>query len=493
MTALANALLTPAEMYRADALAVESGIPSLTLMENAGRAVAEAIVRRYGARPTAVLCGPGNNGGDGFVAARYLRKWGWSAKVLLAAERARLKGDAALMAERWEGEVEPANLQALAGASFVIDALFGAGLDRPVIGAAAELIRSLRISSSRCVVAAVDIPSGIDGASGAVLGEAVRASLTVTFFRKKPGHLLLPGRLHCGETEVADIGIPARVLADIAPKMADNSRPPADFLKRSASQHKYQRGHAVVVSGDHSHTGAARLAALAALRVGAGLVTLASPADAMLVNAAHLTAVMLAEVPDSLALSRMLEDRRRNAVLIGPGAGIGSETRARTRACLASGAAVVLDADALTSFADDPDELFAAIGGAVAMTPHEGEFARIFKHTGAKTERALAAARQAGAVVLLKGADTVIAAPDGRIVINANAPPGLATAGSGDVLAGILTGLLAQGIPPFEAAAAAAWFHGEAACRAGPALTAEDLPMSLGEALGLGVLTRRTA
>ena len=479
----ASALLTPAEMYRADRLAADEGVPSLTLMENAGRAVAEAIVRRYGARPALVLAGPGNNGGDGFVAARYLRRWGWPVRVALAGDRARLRGDATVMAARLEGTLEAARPDCLDGALLIIDALFGAGLDRPIAGEIAEIIRRIPADSRRFPVISVDIPSGILGISGEVAGVAVTASLTVTFFRRKPGHLLLPGRLHCGETVVADIGIPARVLAEIKPKYAENTRPSAGFLSRGLSQHKYSRGHAVVVSGDASHSGAARLAALTALRAGAGLVTLASPAAAMAVNGARLTAVMLTQASDSLELSRILSDRRKNAVLIGPAAGVGSETRAKTRACLESGAAVVLDADALTSFAPDPDELFQAIQGQVVMTPHEGEFSRIFKCVGSKLERALAAARQSRCVILLKGADTVIAAPDGRAIINSNAPPALATAGSGDVLAGLITGLLAQSIPAFEAAAAAAWLHGEAASRSPSGLIAEDLPRLIGSVL----------
>jgi hydroxyethylthiazole kinase-like uncharacterized protein yjeF len=475
MTDWPSALLTPEEMYRADRFAVEAGVPSLTLMENAGRAVAEAIVRRFGAGPTLVLCGPGNNGGDGFVAARYLRQWGWPVRVAAAGDRARLKGDAAVMAERWGDAVEAVSTRSLEQASLIVDGLFGAGLDRPISGDLAGVINTTNASKGRTVVA-IDIPSGILGASGEIAGTAFEASLTVTFFRKKPGHLLLPGRLNCSETLVADIGIPDSVLARIGPKMTENSRPSGHLRNRSLSQHKYDYGHAVVVSGDRSHTGAARLAAMAAQRVGAGLVTVASPPDAMSVNAAHLTAIMLAQVSDAGELAALLEDHRKNAVLIGPAAGVGGETRAKTHACLASGATVVLDADALTSFAEAPEALFSAIRESVVMTPHEGEFSRLFHVSGSKVERALAAAKQSGAVVLLKGADTVIATPDGRAVINSNAPPTLATAGSGDVLAGLVAGLLAQGISPFEAAAAAAWFHGEAARRFGPGLIAEDLP-----------------
>jgi NAD(P)H-hydrate epimerase len=460
-------------MYRADALAVESGVPSLTLMENAGRRVAEEIARRYGARPILVLCGPGNNGGDGFVAARHLRQWGWPVRLALAGDLARLKGDCAVMAGRWGAAVEKAPSAAL-DAALVIDALFGAGLDRPIEGELAALFGDL--NQLKPIVVSIDIPSGILGATGEIAGVALEAALTITFFRKKPGHLLLPGRVHCGETVVAEIGIPDGVLSTIAPKTIENTRPSPALFNRHPNEHKYDRGHAVVVSGGAAHTGAARLGAIAALRVGAGLVTIASPPDAMAVNASQLTAVMLAEVDGADALASLLQDRRKNAILIGPAAGVGAETRAKTLAALRSGAAVVIDADAITSFASSPGDLFEAIAGPVVMTPHEGEFSRLFDIRGSKLERARRAAEQSGTVILLKGADTVIAHPDGRAAINAKAPPSLATAGSGDVLAGIVAGLLAQRIPAFEAACAAAWLHGEAASRFGPGLIAEDLP-----------------
>ncbi|MGE3874923.1 MAG: NAD(P)H-hydrate dehydratase [Parvibaculaceae bacterium] len=472
----AHVLLTPAEMYRADALAAEAGVPSLTLMENAGRAVAEEILRRFGARPTLVLCGPGNNGGDGFVAARYLEDWGWPVRLALYGERAALKGDAAVMAERWTGPVE--KIGTLDGAGLIVDALFGAGLSKPLPEKLVTLIRGAAVP-----VVAIDVPSGVDGATGQARPDAFRAALTVTFFRKKPGHVLMPGRSYCGETVVAGIGIPDGVLAVISPRLAENAAPRLPVAP--AGQHKYLRGHAVVLSGAAHQTGAARLAALAALRVGAGLVTLASPRAALATNAAHLTAVMLAEADDAPAISRLLADRRKNAVCLGPAIGIGPATCAKVRAALASGAAVVLDADALTSFAEAPDELFAAIGElpgrAVVMTPHEGEFIRLFKDmdgtADSKCERALKAAARAGAVILLKGPDSVAASPDGRAIVNTNAPPSLATAGSGDVLAGLVTGLLAQHLAPLEAASAAMWLHGEAARKFGDfGLIAEDLP-----------------
>jgi hydroxyethylthiazole kinase-like uncharacterized protein yjeF len=480
----AHALLTPEEMYRADALAVKAGVPSLTLMENAGRAVAEEILRRFGARPTLILCGPGNNGGDGFVVARYLRQWGWPVRLALYGDRTKLKGDAALMAERWSGPIEA--IGTLGDAGLIIDALFGAGLSKPLDDRLVALIKKAAVP-----VIAIDVPSGLDGATGQVRPDAFQATLTVTFFRKKPGHVLMPGRLHCGETVVADIGIPAEVLETIAPKIRENSAP--DLPAQRTGQHKYQRGHAVILSGAEYNTGAARLAANTALRVGVGLVTLASPKAALAVNAAHLTAIMLAETDDALALGRLLADRRKNAVCLGPALGIGSATRAKVRGALASGAAVVLDADALTSFADAPEELFEAIAEfperAVVMTPHEGEFSRLFKnlHGTAKSkyERALKAASRSGAVILLKGPDSVAASPDGQAVVNTNAPPSLATAGSGDVLAGLVTGLLAQRLPPLEAASAAMWLHGEAARKFGGfGLIAEDLPDLISSGIG---------
>jgi ADP-dependent NAD(P)H-hydrate dehydratase / NAD(P)H-hydrate epimerase len=476
---MTHELLTPAEMYKADALAVQAGIPSLNLMERAGRAVAEEIVRRYGARPTLVLCGPGNNGGDGFVVARYLGKWGWPVRVALLGERSGLRGDAAAMAERWNGAVEP--IGAMAGAGLIVDALFGAGLSKDVPEPLAD-----EINQAGVPVVAVDVPSGLDGRTGLPRGSSVRADLTVTFFRKKPGHLLMPGRALCGETVVADIGIPPTVLAEIAPQAHENSSPVLPSL--STGGHKYVRGHAVVVSGGPLNTGAARLAADAALRSGAGLVTLSGTSAALAVHAAQVTAVMLSDAD----LGVLLSDRRKNAVCIGPAAGVGQDTRDKVETVLMSGAAAVLDADALSSFACERERLFRLIamvpGRPVVITPHDGEFTRLFSDLTAvsdsKLERARKAAARSGAIVVLKGPDTVIAHPDGRARINANAPPSLATAGSGDVLAGIVTGLLAQGMDGFDAAAAAVWLHGAAASRhpasglgpgPGPGLTAESL------------------
>jgi hydroxyethylthiazole kinase-like uncharacterized protein yjeF len=441
-------LLTPAQMYQADALAIASGITEAQLIENAGRAVAEEIVRRCGARKTVVLCGPGNNGADGKVAARYLKKWGWPITIS----------------------------DDIVGAELIVDALYGAGLNRDFPSELAG-----KINSASVPVVAIDVPSGLDGLTGHPRGASVKADLTITFFRKKPAHLLLPGRMLCGEVVVTDIGIAVSALAEINPQLWENTKPILPSF--DSSTHKYKRGHAVIVSGAKFSTGASRLAAQAALKIGAGLVTIAGHEDELSVHAAHTTALMLAQTDTALALGLFLNDRRRNAVCIGPAAGIGSGTCAKTRAILASGAATVLDADALTSFTQNPAELFAAIAERpdrpVIITPHEGEFARLFKDLAnvpeAKHERALKAAKRSGAIIILKGADTVIASPDGRAAINSNAPPSLATAGSGDVLAGLVTGLLAQGMPAFEAACAAVWLHGDIATHCSQSFTAEDL------------------
>jgi ADP-dependent NAD(P)H-hydrate dehydratase / NAD(P)H-hydrate epimerase len=476
------ALLTPRQMGEADRLTIASGIAGSVLMENAGRAVADAIARRWPPRPVTVFCGPGNNGGDGFVAARLLAERGWPARLALFGERGRLRGDAAYAAARWPGPVEPLTPLALEGAGLAVDAIFGAGLARPVDGAAAAVVGAL--AERRLPIVAVDVPSGVDGESGEIRGTAPRAALTVTFFRKKPGHLLLPGRGHCGEIVLARIGIADAVLEQVAPDTAEDA--PAWWLpafpRPGLADHKYRRGHALVAGGAVM-TGAARLAARSAARLGAGLVTVAAPAAAFPIYATALTGVIVQPIEGIEDFQELLADERRNAALIGPGAGVGGETRDKTLAILAAGKRAVLDADALTAFSDDPETLFAAIRSPVVVTPHEGEFARLFATAGSKPERARRAARESGAVVLLKGADTVIAAPDGRVAINANAPPNLATAGSGDVLAGMVLGLLAQGTEPFTAAAAAVWLHGDAARRISAGLVAEDLVETLPKAL----------
>lgn len=487
-----HALLTPRQMGEADRLTIAGGVAGTVLMENAGRAVADAIGRRWSPRPVAVLCGPGNNGGDGFVTARILAERGWTVRLALLGDRAALTGDAAWAASRWPGQVAALGVGVLDGAALVVDAVFGAGLARAVEGTAAAVIGALE--ERGLPVVAVDVPSGIDGTSGEIRGVAPKARLTVTFFRRKPGHLLLPGRLHCGETIVAQIGIAASVLDAVAPDSAANH--PAlwlhEFPWAETAGHKYSRGHALVAGGAVM-TGAGRLAARAAARVGAGLVTVAAPEPVFTIYAGALTGVIVAPIAGPGDFDALLADQRRNAALIGPGAGVGPETRAKALKILAAGKRAVLDADALTVFADRPADLFDAIRAPCVLTPHEGEFARLFDNSQSKLDRgkldrgkldrARRAARSSGAAVLLKGPDTVIAAPDGRAVVNENAPPELATAGSGDVLAGIVLGLLAQRMPEFEAACAAAWLHGEAARRFGAGLVAEDLIDALPAAL----------
>ena len=449
-------LLTPEEFARADAAAVAAGVPMAVLMENAGRAVARAVVARFRPCRTLVLCGPGNNGGDGYVAARLLAERGWPVSV-----------GALTPATNWRGGIVPFTAAESARAELVIDAVFGAGLSRDL---APEV--SAVLAAARRVVA-VDVPSGLDGGTGQPRGVVTPAALTVTFFRLKPGHLLLPGRALCGETVLADIGFPTRVLAEIAPRSFRNTPALWTLPRRAMEAHKYHGGHATILGGA-TMTGAARLAAAAARRAGAGLVTIAAGANADLYWAGD-PGVMV----DASAITNQLADIRRNAWVAGPGLGTVRAAEALP-ALLASGRAVVVDADALTACAGAPERL----RGASVLTPHAGEFARVFGPPGQDRLAAVrAAAALTGAVVLLKGADTIVAAPDGRIAINDNAPPWLASAGSGDVLAGIIGGLLAQGMPPFEATAAAAWLHGAAGAMAGEGLIAEDLIPAIARAI----------
>jgi hydroxyethylthiazole kinase-like uncharacterized protein yjeF len=479
-------VLTTAEMERADRLTIAAGTPGFALMLSAGQAVAEAAMCLVEEGPIVVVAGRGNNGGDGFVAAAELAARGREVSVILLCERDSLQGDAASAAKGWKFPVLPFNPQAIGRPALIIDALFGAGLNRTVKGEPHDMIEA--INANGAPVLAVDLPSGINGDTGAVMGVAINATETVTFFRRKPAHLLLPGRIHCGRVRVADIGIDPRVLAEIQPQTFENT---PEFWRQSfpvprIDGHKYARGHTIVVSGDIAATGAARMSARGSLRAGAGLVTLASPRDALAVNASALTAVMVRAIDTAIEFAELLTDKRLNTCVIGPGAGLGQRTRDFVLTALSAKRGLVLDADALTSFAEAPDRLFEAIKAShdpqVVLTPHEGEFPRLFsdisnKHPfRSKLERVRAAAERSGAVVLLKGPDTVVASPEGRATIAANAPPWVATAGAGDVLSGMIAGLLAQGVPAFEAASMGVWMHGEAGREAGPGLIAEDLP-----------------
>jgi hydroxyethylthiazole kinase-like uncharacterized protein yjeF len=488
-------LLTPAEMSRADRFAVSAGTPGIALMERAGLTVADEAARLTKSRARiAILCGPGGNGGDGFVAARLLGMRGYAVELGLLGRREALKGDPALAAARYEGPVLDAAAVDLAQADCVIDALFGAGLARDIDGEAKAIIERVNDFARACGrVLAVDVPSGIDGKTGKVRGAAVEANASVTFFRLKPGHLLLPGRTFAGEIRLADIGIPEAALAPIGPQAFVNA--PAVWRsalpRPDADSHKYARGAVLVLSGSGHHTGAARLAARAALRAGAGIVSVASPPDAVAVNAAQLTAVMVAPFANAREFEALLADERRRAIALGPGAGVGPTLRKLVAAALtrpAEARTIVLDADALVSFAGDAARLAALIqrgGHQAVMTPHEGEFAKLFEGASQvrleddKLTRARAAARLMGAVVLIKGADTVVAAPDGRATIGWDLPPWLATAGSGDVLSGLVSGLAAQGMAAFDAASAAVWLHGACGRALGPGLIAEDLPEAL--------------
>lgn len=485
--ALAHFLVGPAEMQRVDADAAGSGIVSFSLMRNAGEAIAAVALRFYpGARRFVVLCGPGNNGGDGYVVARALTDA--HADVWVFGQAAgKLRGDARSAFELWGGVAQALEDYRPAAGDVVIDAIFGAGLSKDLPDVVQQIISA--VSELGLPVIAADIASGIDGESGQIRGKAFRAAHTVTFMCRKPGHLLLPGRDHAGTIHVADIGIPARLISARAGRLWENS--PALWAhaipEAGSASHKYSRGHLAVFSGGMTSSGAARLSAESALRAGAGAVTLVSPGEALAVNATHLTAVMLREASSSV-LTDLLRDPRVTAFVAGPGYGAGAPLHELVLRLMAK--TLVIDADAISSIALEPDPVFEAIRAShaqVIMTPHEGEFRRLFpdlvEESGSKVARAREAAERSGAVIVYKGADTVVAAPDGRAVINANAPPWLATAGSGDVLSGISGALLAQGVDTFEAACAAVWIHGKAGQMAGRGLTAETLVEKIAGAL----------
>ncbi|MCP1200713.1 NAD(P)H-hydrate dehydratase [Notoacmeibacter sp. MSK16QG-6] len=485
-------LLSTQDMGQADRLTIESGVAGVTLMRNAAEAVARLI--RSIAKPDQsiqVLCGPGNDGGDGYALGAILAAE-WRDVTIYALGKPRPDSDAAWAKTQWGRTVHAIAEFAPHEAVLIVDALFGAGLSRDIEGDAADAIEKAN-QSGACIVA-VDVPSGIGGDDGQVHGTAITAEHTVTFFRGKPGHWLYPGRAHCGELYVEDIGIDEKVLQIIEPRYRLNG--PAlwlpDLPMPQDDTHKYDRGGAAVLSGNALSTGASRLSARAAARVGAGAITLIAPERAAYIHAVHVTAIMVNQAASPKAVIERVAKGRERALVAGPGYGVGQELREIVLGCLVSNAeegpnrTIVLDADALTSFHDEPDILFDAIGRSrhrVIMTPHSGEFARLFPDLASdsrpKTEKASRTAGRAGAIVLLKGPDTIIAEPNGRIAINTNGTPLLATAGSGDVLAGMIAGLCAQSMPGFEAACAAVWLHSEAARRFGTGLTADDLPDQL--------------
>ena len=469
-------ILTTEQMISADAETSLNGTAGHVLMENVGRAVVVELTKRWQAQPTRVLCGPGNNGGDGFVIARLLKERGWPVKLSLLGDLNLLSGDALRMAKRWKGETEALDASCLNSQTLIVDALFGTGLTREVKGPAADIINKINERKLTCV--AVDIPSGVFGNTGEILGLAPQCELTVTFFRKKPGHLLYPGRGLCGEIRLVNIGISEKVLTNIKPNIAQND--PKLWLSQypwpQISDYKYTRGSILIVAGGVM-AGASRLAARAASRIGAGVVTIASPAEVSSLFAGDDPSFLVKCFAGSKDFISLLEDERLNTLLIGPGSGVKPETADVVLKALRTNKSVVLDADALTVFKERQEEFFEAIRkNNVVLTPHDGEFSRLFDFSGDKLSRCRKAAEKSGAVVLLKGSDTVVAAPDGRAIINCNAPPSLATAGAGDVLAGLITGLISQGMDPFWAASAACWVHGQAAIEHGPGLIASDLP-----------------
>jgi NAD(P)H-hydrate epimerase len=477
-------VVTAAEMRDAETKLFGRGTPSFDVMNQAGRAVVAAIQSRWPGRfeRAVVLCGPGNNGGDGFVIAAELAALGWSVRLAAALPRNGYRGDAAVAAALWGGEIEELRLgllnEIVDGDTVIVDAIFGIGLSRPLDGIVRAAFEEL--DALGCPVVAVDVPSGVDADTGAILGAAPRAALTVTFGWPKPGHLLLPGRDRIGDLAIADIGCRDADLPSGTLSARVNGRPiwhPALPIPQ-ASDHKYTRGHAVVIGGAEM-PGATRLASRAARRIGIGMLTVAAPGSVHSVYLADQPGLILRDIGELLPL---LGDRRVTAILVGSGLPPSADTRAWVVAAAASGRSMVIDGGGLTAFADDSTALTKYGRADIVLTPHEGEFGRLFPHLKdmpSKLARTRTAAAESRCTIVLKGADTVVAAPDGQAAINLDAPAWLATAGSGDVLAGLTTGLLGQGMPPFEAAAAAVSLHGMAGAACGPGLIAEDLPEQL--------------
>ncbi|MEZ6028995.1 MAG: NAD(P)H-hydrate dehydratase [Hyphomonadaceae bacterium] len=493
------AILTCEEVRAAEQRAVSAGISLWALMRKAGQACADVLHAEFPVGRVVVLAGPGNNGGDAFVAARRLRDLGRNVWVfdLPPKDVRTAEGQAAL--NELAGPRQPLEDMRIAPGDIVLDGLFGAGLSRPLEGEALWAVE--QVNASGASVVAIDVPSGVNGDVGTVQGAAVRADVTVTFCCKKPAHVLQPAASLCGDVIPAEIGF-GQFADEIGGGMLRENGPAlwSHALRwPQAAAHKHSRGRLAVVSGGIANTGAARLAAQAGLRSGAGLVTLYCPPAALAVVASSVTAVMVSGFTDAESLETQTD--RANAVVIGPAAGVTPQTRANVEALLRAGRPSVLDADALSVFADDAEALALltvngemvrdnegqAKGAYVVLTPHVGEFERLrpglLDKSPSRITAAVNTAAMTGCVVLLKGPDTVIAAPDGRAVVNTHATPFLATAGSGDVLAGLVGGLMAQGLSAFDAACAGAWVHGDAGLRAGPGMTSEDLDGSLHETL----------
>ncbi len=501
-------LLSAAQMRAIEDAAIASGrVTGLELMERAGQGVVDAIFETWPnwaatPRKVVVLCGPGNNGGDGFVIARLLSEAGWQVETALFGAPQSLPPDARANHDRWVamgGKSAPLSERSFGTVKsppdLVVDALFGTGLRREIEGDPAFLLSNLATLREqfaiRCV--AVDIPSGVCADSGKPLGCFPVADLTVTFHTEKLGHCLERADTHSGQVVVKDIGLPHAEQSRARAAHVWKVEPPTPArMGKSHMAQKYDYGHALILSGGAGRSGAARLAAHGALRVGAGLVTLGVPKPAMAEVAAHITGIMMKEVSDAPDLRELLWDTRLNALCLGPGLGLDANTRELVEAALSMNRPLVLDADALSMFRDEPESLFPMLHDKCILTPHGGEFARLFPDiakrlakeptTGpaySRVDAVRAAAEMAGCTILLKGPDTVIADQVGHCAIHSaqydRSAPWLATAGAGDVLAGFVAGLLARGFAPMEAAENAAWLHVQCAVDFGPGLIAEDI------------------
>ncbi len=486
-------LYTSSEAKSIDALAIENGMTGIHLMETAGRAVADILIEYIGTPievggEIIVLCGPGNNGGDGFVIARLLDDWGYPVKVALSCAQTDLKGDAAIAARRWEGSVFVLSNIKLTNAAVIIDAVFGTGLSRAPDGDIADVLN--QVNNLDAFRLAVDISSGLDADTGMPIGVCFSADATVTFSSRKPAHIMAPGRFLSGGIDnihVADIGIDNSIYDSIDSNHFLNipSLWSGYFPFQGPLTHKYDRGHLLVLGGREPTLGASRLASIAALRTGAGLVTLAAPSETYPIQAGVLTDVMVRRFDSVFGFVGIMSDQRISTVLLGPGAGVGEKTIELIQQAGQKKKHMVLDADALTSLQGRAD-ILKEYGCQKIITPHDGEFARLFPDLNIEHDRIAAvraAAQQINAVVVLKGVSTVIAEPDGRVAITANAPSNLSVGGTGDVLSGIIASLVVQGMPAFEAAAAAVWIHGEAAMKIGRGLIASDLLEHLGDVL----------
>lgn len=492
-------ILTVSAMGAADRYAVQQGRSGGALMDAAGAGLASAIMKRWSPRRCAVLCGPGNNGGDGWEAAALLKSAGWPVSVFSLVERKALKGDAARAAGRWTGPAAPLEDCDPSQFDLFIDALFGAGLSRPLDGEAARLAAACNARRpDGAVIVSADVPSGMDGDLARSAGPAVEADLTVTFHRLKPAHLLQLGRARCGEVVLIDIGIPDG-WREAAQPCAQINMPelwPNAGVEPPAGAHKHSRGRLCVLSGPAGASGAARLAGAAGLIGGAGFVTLLCPPGALEEVAAASRSLVARGFDPAGDFGHILEEHRAGAAALGPGAGVAESTRRRVLAALETHSPLVLDADALTCFADTPETLFSGVKGPVVLTPHGGEFARLFPDLAErddlnKIEITREAAKRSGAVIVHKGPDTVIASADGAVRVNVHASPRLATAGTGDVLAGLIGAFMASGEGAFDAASAAVWIHGEAGRRCGPGATVEAVLERLPSAVG--ALTQRRA